>query len=1258
LPRRSSGSVDTKAIRKRLTRGGLKLENCDYLHSVGVLTNGRKYVALSQKKTHRAKWRNPHELVFLGANAPERHSRSFEGLDRRHRSSTPTHALLHELRCFFDASYRLHQVRMATKATMRELDLGCVQLFERYDTDGSGRIDRAELGQAISTLGLVIRASEVDAVMAETDKDGGGDVDTDEFAAWLFAPSQDPRLDAKRRYDERDPCNDKELLRRDMARFDPMVRKLLEGFWQVCDRDKSGAINLEEYLFLHLNLYAAMHVEATQTEGWEAEATKIATREWEFDAQGRGSLDRNLFAISFFQLVDAWLVGEPSVDAYVKFLCFLMDRITVQDAPDREAQAAYERGADLVPPRRRVRLRWEADANWLATLEPLADVLPTDCIDEHVPAMERRLARGADKAIHAVPGLLEAVHAMELVLDKPLDALRATRLDVASDDESVASGAGPAMQLLRDKSVVSRVSTPSSSSDEEAEPEPVPRVRIDGREPVALDEAFDALARKKDAWRAREAAKEERRRQRKAEKEARRLEKATAKAEQKHLRAEEFNAQWKQQRAEEASAAAEASVAAEQLDDWEMKLEGQKRKAKEEKRCLKEEALDRKRLKQQQRKILERKTALEAAERRQRREDAAAAQIADAKANDDAAKAKHVAEELAKAHSASQDAADQEARASLAQQREEDELEAREAKAQARAAKKARKAAARKLEQGALDAAKAERKLKRDRARLEAEVTGLDVGHFDEEEDAWARAREEDGRCLKAEAQDAKRAAREERRRARALERDFDGGPLAAAAAAREARRAAQDGERRAREAEAARRDAAERAARRQERVEAARVQIAAAKSAGDAQAAEALAAELARADRASLEFEREGLEREELRARQEDAWRLKAIKKQWRLDQKLESAAARDEDREITAARQRAEREAEAASRRADGAAIAQRRIAAAADAEEVERIKDEVARNEAAARAELACANLAAREDLERKARVARELLDEEAAGAQRELREMREAARRALLEASSEKRLRRKAEAKAQVEAARLVGDAKAAENIAKELAAANRRSREELEKSTRAAAESEAREKAAEARVLRRAAREEEKASRRALRLAKGDAIRTRAEAAAADQQRATDDAAARRRVQEDEAAERKRAREAEARSRIEEARAAGDAAAAKRVANQLAEANRAAAEALARADRVSRERTYELALSDSSDSSDSSDGEVATTAPAAMFGLVRAKGALNRRVTKNRKMGDAVGRTGASVFGGPPREAPKKAAAFYRERARD
>ena len=43
--------------------------------------------------------------------------------------------------------------------------------------------------------------------------------------------------------------------------FDPTVRELLRGFWLLTDADQSGGIDRDEYLDLHLHLYAAMNAE-------------------------------------------------------------------------------------------------------------------------------------------------------------------------------------------------------------------------------------------------------------------------------------------------------------------------------------------------------------------------------------------------------------------------------------------------------------------------------------------------------------------------------------------------------------------------------------------------------------------------------------------------------------------------------------------------------------------------------------------------------------------------------------------------------------------------------------------------------------------------------------------------------------------------------------------------------------------------------------------------------------------------------------
>ena len=149
----------------------------------------------------------------------------------------------------------------------------------------------------------------------------------------------------------------------------------------------------------------------------------------------------------------------------------------MQDDPDPDDVAKH----------RQVRLRWEADPLWLETLEPLSDVLPEDNLDASLPDMERRLARGADKCIHAVPGLLEQV------TSSGLDALLATRprgdveVDLGevfpSDEASVAASEDSVKQAVKEavqEAFAARVSSSSSSSsssselEEEPEPEPEP----------------------------------------------------------------------------------------------------------------------------------------------------------------------------------------------------------------------------------------------------------------------------------------------------------------------------------------------------------------------------------------------------------------------------------------------------------------------------------------------------------------------------------------------------------------------------------------------------------------------------------------------------------------------------------------------------------------------------------------------------------------------------------------------------------------
>ena len=65
-------------------------------------------------------------------------------------------------------------------------------LWYQLDRDGSGELDRGEVQQLLLGMGRPAADSDMDAAMAELDKDGNGTVEWEEFLEWWH--SQDPRV--------------------------------------------------------------------------------------------------------------------------------------------------------------------------------------------------------------------------------------------------------------------------------------------------------------------------------------------------------------------------------------------------------------------------------------------------------------------------------------------------------------------------------------------------------------------------------------------------------------------------------------------------------------------------------------------------------------------------------------------------------------------------------------------------------------------------------------------------------------------------------------------------------------------------------------------------------------------------------------------------------------------------------------------------------------------------------------------------------
>ena len=277
----------------------------------------------------------------------------FAPLQRRHSFSTlpdqePT--LLHDLRSYFDPQYRLYLVKKQLLSLVRDDDVSVEEMFDLVDEDFSGVLERDELKKMILILQIKVKEVEIDTLMDILDEDGSGGVDIDEFQDWLFA-TEDQWLERRRTRDD-DEFNDRRLLQRDILRFDADIRGMLGALWDLVDADQSGQVDLQEYVTLSVNLQRAV------TDDFDLdEATKIARREFEFDAQGCETMDRTLFFWSFFQLADAWRDGDDiNSGSYCYFMDFLSDRCTSIEVIEGKPTLVW---------------KWSSDPEWYSKIEPM-----------------------------------------------------------------------------------------------------------------------------------------------------------------------------------------------------------------------------------------------------------------------------------------------------------------------------------------------------------------------------------------------------------------------------------------------------------------------------------------------------------------------------------------------------------------------------------------------------------------------------------------------------------------------------------------------------------------------------------------------------------------------------------------------------------------------------------------------------------------------------------------------------------------------
>jgi hypothetical protein len=105
------------------------------------------------------------------------------------------------------------------------------------------------------------------------------------------------------------------LLAREALRFSPAIHAELDRIWAWADMDKSGGIDMQEYI----RMFRVMHEVVIKEEELPDDIDTLAMTEFLTDSGGDDILEKDAFCQSFLQLADTW-TNEISEEAYMNFL--------------------------------------------------------------------------------------------------------------------------------------------------------------------------------------------------------------------------------------------------------------------------------------------------------------------------------------------------------------------------------------------------------------------------------------------------------------------------------------------------------------------------------------------------------------------------------------------------------------------------------------------------------------------------------------------------------------------------------------------------------------------------------------------------------------------------------------------------------------------------------------------------------------------------------------------------------------------------
>ncbi|CAI4221708.1 unnamed protein product [Auanema sp. JU1783] len=141
------------------------------------------------------------------------------------------------------------------------------QLFNMFDTDGSGAIGNEELKQAMLSIGMHANESEIDNVIREVDADGNGEIDFEEFCA---------------------------CMKKSQSIVKSTNEELIKECFEIFDQDRNGIITENEFKYV-----------AKEFGDFNDELAEKVFRELDVSANGHLSADQ------FATIVEDYLLSEP-----------------------------------------------------------------------------------------------------------------------------------------------------------------------------------------------------------------------------------------------------------------------------------------------------------------------------------------------------------------------------------------------------------------------------------------------------------------------------------------------------------------------------------------------------------------------------------------------------------------------------------------------------------------------------------------------------------------------------------------------------------------------------------------------------------------------------------------------------------------------------------------------------------------------------------------------------------------------------------